>query len=211
LGRLPEGEHIFLLCAHLPLAFSVLYFENQTFTLKANNRYYEYLMKIVSCFSQPLTYTFPYRQSRASRGLPSHLTPFHISTFPTRFIMKTTKILLAALLTMGLSSAAFAQTTAGTTTGTTSGTMGTTSGTTSGTMGTTSGTTSGTMGTTSGSMGTTTGTMGTTSGSMGTTSGTMSSTSGSMGTTSGTTSGRMRNKGSMNGGSGKGKMKSKSM
>ena len=50
--------------------------------------------------------------------------------------MKTNQIFLAALLTLGLSGAAFAQT--GTTAGSTGGT-----GSTSGSMGTTSGTTSG--------------------------------------------------------------------
>ena len=97
--------------------------------------------------------------------------------------MKTTKIILAALLTSGLTNAAFAQTTTG------------------GTMGTTTGTTTGTMGTTTGTMGTTTGTMGTsTSGSMGTTSGTTSGSS--------TSGRRMKTKSTMP--NGKGKMKGKS-
>lgn len=76
--------------------------------------------------------------------------------------MKITKIFLAALFTIGLSNAAFAQTTPGTPT-TTPGTI----------TPNTSRTNTGTMGTTPGTMGTNTGTMSTRDGTMGTNNGSM--------------------------------------
>ena len=86
--------------------------------------------------------------------------------------MKITKIFLAALFTIGLSSVAFAQTTPGTPT--------TTPGTTTPNTTNTPRTNTGTMGTTPGTMGTNPGTMGTNTGTMDTRDGTMGTNNGSM-------------------------------